>query len=307
MPNHASEFLRGQLRMKMADQFEQALATAMNNVANAAAVTALQTPDQNTNLHKLPPLRWTPIYTRCQRVDMQAVWGVVGAARINNDGWYLYWADNGTTKELLLIGRWVGQPPQFQDYFEWTISNIDQVALSGNWNPPQGRDNTVNMAFQGNLIYSHADKHFGAQTDEAQFTIGANQAARKRIVAGMEQKAIAEGLDVGGEVFFRFNVVVGTDGQTPQQQSASIRVDTPGGPSQHSHPIPENQAGMVSHDGKVKSAIRMFTTDRDLGKLVDLAKYLRIIGAANGQYTNLRADAHLYGHLRPPPCVYWAW
>jgi hypothetical protein len=206
-----------------------------------------------------------------------------------------------------MIGRWIGQPEKFQDYFMWIIDSTDQLVLNGNWNPPPGRDNTINMAFQGPLIYNHNDKHFGAQPSEAQFTIGANQAARKRIVAGMEQKAVTEGLDFGGEAFFRFNAVVGTDGQAPQQQTTSVRVDTPGGPSQHSHPIPENQAGMVSHDGKVKSAIRMFTTDRDLGKLVDLAKYLRVIGAANGQYTNLRVDDHLYGHLRPPPCVFWSW
>lgn len=307
MPNHASEFLRGQLRMPMSDAFERELGAAMDVIAGAALVSALQNKAQNPNLYKLPVQQWNAIYTRCQQVNMRDVWGAVGAARINNDNWNLYWADNGTAKELLLIGRWAGQPEQFQDYFSWIIDSDSRLALQGLWDPPNGRDNTIDMNYQGALIYAHNDKHFGAQPAEAQYTIGANQAARKRIVAGMEVKAIAEGMIVGGEAFFRFNAVVGTDGQQPQQQTCSIRVDTPGGPSQHSHPIPENQPGMVSHDGKVKTAIREYTTARDLSGLVNLAKYLKVIAAANGQYSNLRADAHLYGNLRPPACVYWAW
>ncbi|CAE6721605.1 hypothetical protein [Paraburkholderia haematera] len=307
MPTHASEFLDRQMQMPMSIQFATDLGLATNVIAAAAAVTTLQTPDQNANLHRLPQLQWTPIYQRCQRLDMRQVWKAVGAARINNDGWYLYWSDNGATKELLLIGRRAGQPVQLQDYFAWSVSNTDQVVFDGNWTPPGGRDNTVDMTFGGDLIFSHLDKHFGAQPAEAQYTIGANPTVRKRIVAGMEQKSINEGLNFPGESFFRFNVVVGTDGQRPQLKSTSIRVDTPGGPSQHSHPIPEDQPGMVSHDGKVKSAIRTFTTARNLSELVDIARYLTVIGAANNHFSNLRADAHLYGHLRPPACVYWAW
>jgi hypothetical protein len=303
---HMSEFLRGQMRMPITDLFEQQVTAAVDIIDAAGLVPTLQTKAQNADLYKLPIGSWNAIYTRCQRLDMRQVWGAVGAARINNDDWNLYWADNGTTKELLLIGRWAGDPPQFQDFFAWSISRTDTVILDGNWANPLGLNNTVDMNFQGNLTYAHQDKHFGAQLNEAQYTIGTVQ-TRKRIVAGMEEKAIAEGLQFAGESFFWFSVVVGTDGQRPQQQTHSIRVDTPGIPTQHSHPVPENQAGMVSHDGKVKTAIREATVARDLSKILDVAKYLTVIGAANNQYSNLRADAHLYGHLRPPPCVYWAW
>jgi len=79
---------------------------------------------------------------------MRQVWGGIGAARIDNDDWNMYWADNGATKELLLIGRWAGQPEQFQDYFLWEISRTNKIVFDGNWNP-QGRNNTVDMNFQG--------------------------------------------------------------------------------------------------------------------------------------------------------------
>jgi len=303
---HASEFLRGQQRMPMTDTFDQQLQAARDVIDAAGLVPTLQLKAQNANLYRLPVGSWNAIYTRCQRLDMRQVWGAVGAARINNDDWNLYWADNGTTKELLLIGRWAGEPEQFQDYFGWIISQTDKAILDGNWDNPQGRNTTVDMNFQGNLTDDHKNKHFGGEPAAAQFTIGTVQ-TRKRIVAGMEEKAIAEGLNLAGEAFFWFSVVVGTDGQRPQQQTHSSRVDTPGIPSQHSHPIPENQPGMVSHDGKVKTAIREATTARDLSRLLGLAKYLKVIGAANNQYYNLRADAHLYGNLRPPTCIYWSW
>ena len=123
----------------------------------------------------------------------------------------------------------------------------------------------------------------------------------------MEQKAINLGMVLQGEAFFRFDRVVGTDGRSPQIDTTSIRVDTPGGPTQHSHPIPENQPGVVSHDNKVKTAIQMHTVNRDLDKLVILAKYLKLIDTANNAYSNLKANAGQYGAHRPPDCVYWAW
>ena len=192
-------------------------------------------------------------------------------------------------------------------YFSWIITTDQRNALDGLWEPPGGADNSVDFANATPLMYAHNDKHFGAQPNEAQFTIGGNQAERKRIVAGMEAKAVRWGTFMGGESFFRFDQVVGTDGQRPQQPTCSIRVDTPGGPSQHSHPIPENEAGMVSHDTKVRSAIRFHTTEKSI---VGLALRRQIPegdwGAAEHAYINLKND-QAFGDARPPESHYWKW
>jgi hypothetical protein len=58
-----------------------------------------------------------------------------------------------------------------------------------------------------------------------------------------------------------------------------------------------------------QSLIRYLTVQKDEGlpHLVQLAKYLRIIGTQNGKYKNLRQQKALYSGTRPPDCVYWTW
>ena len=306
-----SAFFREQQLMARGQPIENALEAAMQAVNNAATLANLpQAQANNANPpdpHRVVTTQRQSIFTRCNEQGGGNI--PIGAKKIGNTGWLLYWKDSGITKHLLMVGKYAMQAGTMglQDWFVWTFTPTETQALAGNWNPPGGLNNHVDMQNNGNLIYSHNDKHFGAQPAEAQYTIGNNVAQRKHIVAGMEAKAINHGMVFAGEAFFRFNVVVGTDGTAQQNTTMSIRVDTPGRPAQHSHPIPESAAGMVSHDTKVKSAIRTHTVNRDLDALVGLAKYLTLIGTNANTYTNLRADAAQYGANRPPDCVYWQW
>jgi hypothetical protein len=220
--------------MHMSTPFENEFTKAWDAIATAPAISTLPNTKGN-DPRRLTMLQRTPVYMRCQHVDMQQQGLEVAARKIGNTGWMPFWADNGSTKEILLIGKWDKDDftGPFHDWFAWTISKQDNAVLQGLWTPPDNRHNRIDMAHPGPLIYAHHDKHFGHQPNEAQFRIGTPQ-TRKNIVAGMEAKAIAEGLVFGGEAFFRFDVVVGTDGQKPaQSNTASIRVDTPGGPTQH--------------------------------------------------------------------------
>jgi hypothetical protein len=278
-----------------------------------ATVGGALTPPAN----KCPkPLR-NSINRACQAVaiNFQQVTGDAYFRAIGATEWVLYYAvrANGVP-EALMIGKphmniQNGRQPtpngNVDDFFAWIPDANQLLALGGQWQSPD--DTNVDMAHQGDLIYAHNDKHFGGGANsDALYTIG-TVPRRKAIVAGMEEKAIALGFVVAGEAFFKFAQVVGTDGGRPQAPTSCIRVDSAGDTTQHSHPIPENKAQTVSHDGKVKSAIQLYTNDRDLDSLVNLARYLTLIGAARPQYTNLKNDAHVYGHVRPPACAFWRW
>jgi len=187
-------------------------------------------------------------------------------------------------------------------FFDWIISADDRTALDGDWDPGD-LTNAIDMGFTGKLKYAHDDKHFNPNLkSEAQYTIGTAQ-NRKNIVAGMEEKAIEHGFG-SGERFFWFSAIVGKD---PTNNTHCIRVDTPGGPSQHSHPIPETGDGEVTHDGKVVKMICFHTRERQLDELVSLAKYLKLIGVKNKAFPNLKKWSHLCGGLKPPPSAYWSW
>jgi hypothetical protein len=251
--------------------------------------------------------RTNKVHEKVQSLDIAAPKAAVSARKIGTTDWFVYYCDSNVvgTIELLMIGKFSGAG-NVVDYFDWTPTNNQTIILSGQWNNPNAIDDTVDMASTAALINNHNNKHFGGEPAAAQYTIG-NAQTRKAIVAGMELKAVQHGLKMHGETFFRFAVNVGTDGQYPQAATNCIRIDTPGIPTQHSHPIPENKSGTVSHDGKVKSAILHFTINRDLGQLVAIAKYLTIIGCNQHKYKNLKNDATQYGDYRPPDCHFWKW
>jgi hypothetical protein len=267
---------------------------AITNITKGTAVGTAVGKSVENKVHQL-----------AQAADITATKAKVYSRAIEKTEWFLYICASKTadTQVLLLVGKPVPAGVVFP-YFDWVLSAEDRTALNGDWDP-QGLTNAVDMTFTGNLIYAHDDKHFNPnKKDEAQYTIG-NTQNRKKIVAGMEKKAIEHGFG-SGERFFRFSVVVGTD---PVNTTCSIRVDTPGGPSQHSHPIPESGAGEVNHDRKVITGIAYCTRERQLDQLVSLAKYLKLIGTANNAFSNLKnkLGAEMWGGLRPPACKYWSW
>jgi hypothetical protein len=295
-------FFQRQEQGELDQAFSRALAQALTSIDAAGAVPTAA--NANTNPIVLNQQMRFAVYNKLGIADQNEKKRGIAGHKIGTTDWRVLYRDApANTKEALMIAN-VGQ--NISVYFSWMISAEQRHALNGTWEPPEEVDNTVDFTNTTPLKFAHNDKHFGAQPNEAQYTIGANQAQRKLIVAGMEEKAMRWGSFMGGESFFRFDQVVGTDGQRPQQTTCSIRVDTPGGPSQHSHPIPENQVGMVSHDTKIRSAIRFHTTEKSIEGLVLVAKYLKVIGSAQHAYTNLRNDP-AFGDGRPPESHYWRW
>lgn len=206
-----------------------------------------------------------------------------------------------------MIGRTVGTTPDLEEFFDFRISAEDQIAFSGDSIP--GTTMAVDMLYAQTVLSDHNNKHFGADRKANQYDIGTDT-TRKRIVRGMEEKAASFGAKTGSESYFMFNTRVGyegTEGAHPGAACECIRVDTPGTNSQHSHPIPTDGPG--GHDAKIKDVIRYLTVQKEEGLpyLVQLAKYLRIIGTQNGKYKNLRQQKALYNGTRPPNCVYWTW
>lgn len=243
------------------------------------------------------------IHEKAQTKDIVAPKSKVFGRQLGKTEWSVYYCQSTTanTQMVLMVGKQVETGGVFP-FFDWVISPDDQTALNGDWDPGD-LTNDVDLAHTGQLIYDHKDKHFNPNLkSEAQYTIGTTQ-NRKSIVAGMEAMAVEHGFG-SGERFFWFNSVVGKD---PLNNTHCIRVDTPGGPSQHSHPIPEAGAGEVNHDGKVVAMICYHTREREFDELVALAKYLKLIGAKKKAFPNLKKNKHLCGGLMPPPCAYWAW
>lgn len=253
------------------------------------------------------PAEQSKVQQLAQAKDITAPKAKVFARALAKTGWFLYiCAGAGTAANkqvLMLVGKPVNPGAVFP-FFDWVLSAEDLTVLNGDVELGE-LTNAVDMDYAGALKYAHGDKHFDAKKKgEAQFTIGADN-KRKNIVAGMEQKAIDHGFGTG-ERFFKFSVVVGTD---PVNTTRAIRVDTPGGPSQHSHPIPETGNGEVNHDRKVLSMIALHTRERQQDELVALARYLKLIGTGDKAFNNLKNKFNdtMWGGLRPPPCKYWSW
>jgi hypothetical protein len=242
-------------------------------------------------------------HTKAQTKDIAAPKAKVIARALGTTEWFLYHCPSKTagTEMLIMVGKPLNTGNVYP-FFDWILSPEDTTALNGDWDPGD-LTNDVDMACVLPLKYSHDDKHFNANLkSEAQYTIGSLQ-RRKNIVAGMEEMAVEHGFG-SGERFFKFSTVVGKD---PLNNTNCIRVDTPGGPSQHSHPIPETGIGEVTHDSKIVKFICYHTRERQLDGLVEIAKYLTLIKEKKKAYPNLKKFEHLCGGARPPPCAYWSW
>jgi hypothetical protein len=303
------EHIHFRKQKKMAGGFRAALTQALSELAVAAPMT------DDVKLSRNARSR---VYTLCQMHDqaqkVQEVYRKVvpGSARCAGDAdWCIFYSPDvhnpATNVQILMLGRMVTDPPRFEEFFDFRISQEDAVAFEGNSIPAV--DQTVDMAYRDTVRSNHGNKHFGVDAGANQYDIGTGAEVRYRIVRGMEEKAAAHGVMVGSEAYFMFDRRVGYEGTkgTAGAACVCIRVDTPGLPSQHSHPIPTT--GVGSHDAKVRDAIRYMTVkgEEGLPYLVQIAKYLTIIGARHLMFTNLRSDRALYGVYRPPACVYWAW
>ncbi|NKE47303.1 hypothetical protein HB662_21175 [Roseomonas frigidaquae] len=301
------EHIHFRKQKKMAGRYRAALTQAIAELAVAAPTT-----DQV----KLSRNLRNAVYTACQMHDqaqlVQEVYfkTVPGSARCAGDAdWCIFYAmdihNPASNVQLLMLGRIAGV--RLEAFFDFRISEEDAIAFDGASVP--ATDNTVDMNYRDTVLSNHGNKHFGVDRGANQYDIGASAEVRYRIVRGMEEKAAAHGVMLGSEAYFMFDRRVGYEGTKGNAGAACvcIRVDTPGLPTQHSHPIPTT--GVGSHDAKLKDAIRQLTVKGEVGLpyLVQMAKYLTIIGARRLMFTNLRADKALYGVHRPPECVYWAW
>jgi hypothetical protein len=286
-------------------------------LGQAIAGMTLATPFNDTD--KLSRGMRNRVYQLCQMHDQNQtvldVYSMIipGSARCAGDpDWCIYYArdvrNQATNVQLLMLGRIIATTQSFEEFFDFRISEEDEVAFQGTWVPEVNQ--SVNMNYGQTVVSDHDKKHFGMDRGANQYDIGADLNTRLRIVRGLEEKAIAHGAYVGSEAYFMFDRKVGyegTKGPSPGAACVCIRVDTPGLPSQHSHPIPID--GVGGHDDKVRDAIRYLTVKREDGLpyLVRLAKYLTIIGTPHQKYRNLRNQKALYSGTRPPECVYWTW
>lgn len=168
------------------------------------------------------------------------------------------------------------------------------------------------------LIYDHQNKHFqGRAGSDAQYS------KSKGYVAALEAKAVRLGLMIGGAIYFKHSETVGRLGtRHSNEQTACIRVDSPGGETQHSHPFPESLSGGSrddTHDSLIAALIVRAATfgsrkipeyadepmSKDLKRLALVAKYLADIG---GHQIVLSSDQKKFiastGNTLPA-CSYW--
>jgi hypothetical protein len=175
----------------------------------------------------------------------------------------------------------------------------EQKILDGTWVPDL--DNTIPAPASVNCN-SYKGKHFGADNKAAQY-LGRFK-DNPKLVKALEQKAkSALFLEA---CIFRFDEIVGHDGTKGPNSPTSkcIRVDSLDTGGEHSYPIPES--GVGSHDAYVKDSIikRHNTNNKD--GLLDIARYLTIIGAAKGEYAFSNAEkAKLTGKKFNLYCCFW--
>lgn len=296
-------------QQKMAGSFRPALNQALADLAVAAPMTATE---------KLSQSMRNRVYTACQMHDLaQKVEEVYfktipGSARCPGDGnWQIFYArdrqNTATNVQVLMLGRIAASPERLEEFFDFRVGPEDEIVFNGDWVTTVTQ--TVDMTYRDTVLSNHGNKHFGVDKGANQYDIGANAETQYKIVRGLEEKAVAHGVMTGPEAYFMFDRRVGYEGTKGTSGAACvcIRVDTPGLPSQHSHPIPTT--GVGSHDAKVKDAIRYLTVKgaEGLPHLVQVAKYLTIINARKPMFTNLRNDKALYGVYRPPTCAFWTW
>ena len=85
------------------------------------------------------------------------------------------------------------------------------------------------------------------------------------------------------------------------------------GTTQHSHPLPEEGTGFVSHEKLVCTAIVEAVENMDLERFLEIAKYLTLIGAAPNEFRMPGQDLRqrLKQALKEPgailpPCKFWS-
>jgi hypothetical protein len=152
----------------------------------------------------------------------------------------------------------------------------EEKIFNGEWETDI--DNTIPApaAFPCN---AYNNKHFGVDKSAAQYL---GRFKDYKLVKALEEKARSALLMEA--CIFRFNEEVGHDGTkgSNSPMTKCIRVDNAGEAGQHSHPIPEE--GVGSHDAYVKDNIIKSHNENDREDLLDIAKYLTIIGATKGEY-----------------------
>jgi hypothetical protein len=147
-------------------------------------------------------------------------------------------------------------------------------------------------------------KHFGGDRSAAQYL---GRFTNRKLVKALEEKAIQA--DFLSATLFRFNEQIGHDGTAGPNSPMTrcIRVDSVGS-NQHSHPIAETGEGFTetSHDSYIKKDIIKCHNENDIDSLMDVAKYLRTIGAARGEYSLSQSERAKLSKAHPfLKCLYW--
>ncbi len=298
---------------------KQKKGTRLFRPALDTAIAALTGAPVFADANKLTQALRNKVYQRCQMHDQNQTLvdvyfkTIPNSARCRGDAdWCIYYARDArnlaTNIQLLMIGRVLDPNNALEEFFDFRIDDAARIAFDGTYQPQTNQ--SVDMNYPQTVISEHNRKHFGADRRANQYDIGNDLATRMRIVRGLEEKAITWGAKTDAEAYFMFDRRVGyqgTDGTNPGNACVCIRVDSPGGETQHSHPIPIDGAG--GHDAKIKDVIRYLTVKKQEGLpgLVQLARYLRIISMQPRRFRNLREQRGLYAGTRPPECVYWEW
>jgi hypothetical protein len=151
--------------------------------------------------------------------------------------------------------------------------------------------------------FLHAGKHFDRSIHKDS---GKHDYDRKRVHA-MELKAIRLGLDVPAGAIFRWAVQIGSDGSVYADFTTNtrcMRVDSIGTAAMHSHPFPE--LGIGSHRQLVVAEIIDGMNKNNTVKLLRVAQYCKLIGAANVEFSFTQSEkAKLIGTAVERACIYW--
>ena len=155
-----------------------------------------------------------------------------------------------------------------------------QSVFAGTWRPEVDNSVPAPASQQANL---YGGKHFGTNAgvgSYAPFTESLFQ------VKSIEDKAVVHGLVVPGASIFRFENEIGYDGiaASCELNTRAIRVDSIGSGGQHSHPFPENNFGIASFEKYVIEAIVLAAMDDDIDRLVEIGKFLTVIGAVEREF-----------------------
>jgi hypothetical protein len=175
----------------------------------------------------------------------------------------------------------------------------EENIFNGKWE--SDIDNTIPLPAAENCNL-YKGKHFGVDKSAAQY-LGRFKESPKLVKALEEKAKSALLLDA---CIFRFNETVGHDGTKGVNgpMTKCIRVDDAGEAKQHSHPIPES--GVGSHDAYVKDNILKCHNENDRDNLLDIAKYLTIIGATKGEYAFSTSEKQkLTGKKFNLYCFFW--